>query len=74
MYLHINNWVAGLCIMYTTSCFIVIMAIVQKITNTINGRRLHRDDLHNLISLTTLILKFGTDQIYVALCIPILSN
>ena len=40
LYLQMNN-VAGLCILCSTSSCIVIMAIVHRITNTINASKLH---------------------------------
>ena len=51
-----HSCITGLPVMHTynswwwdsTSCFILIMAIVHIITNTINGSKLYRNDLHNL--------------------------
>ena len=56
MYFQINDGVTGLCILYSTSFHCNYGNCLHRITNTINGSKSYRDDLHNLI------LKFGTTR------------
>ena len=56
MYLQINDGAAGLCILYSTSRFIVVMYTYHYKYYTINGSKLYRDYFHNLI------LKFGATR------------